>query len=126
MPFSHTITRSFSSGSSTVTSSKTYTGGSEANLDEVIPASASNLQVNVAVPVANLQSLYISTDVAMTIRVNSSGAPTATINTVVGEPFIWPNGGSTNPLGGTNVTAFFITSTLSGTLVMRALIDPTP
>lgn len=127
MPFSHTITRSFSSGSSTVTQSKTYTAGSEHNLDEALLANATDFQVNINIDVSELESLYLACDVGCTIEVNSAGSPTKTIVLPAGEAYIWPNGSETNPLGGTDVTALFCTiGSTAGTLTMRALVDPTP
>lgn len=127
MAFSHTISRNFSSGSSTVTASKTYTAGAEVNIDEALAASATDYQVNAAIDVSELESLFLYCDVACTIEVNSTSSPTATIVLAAGEPYLWPNGSATNPLGGTDVTALFCTiGSTAGTLQMRALVDPTP
>lgn len=127
MAFTHTITRSFSNGASTITNSKSYTAGAEINIDEPLAASATDYQINVPIDVSELESLYLACDVACTIEVNSAGAPTATIVLPAGEPFIWPNGSATNPLGATDVTALFCTiGSTAGTLQMRALVDPTP
>lgn len=128
MAFSHTHTRSFSSGSSTVSSSKTYSADGEANLDATIPASSTNLQINVAVDVSELESLFILCDVAATIYVNdaSTGSPTKTIPLAAGEAYQWPNGGETSPLGASDVTEIFVTCSAGGTLQWRSLVDPTP
>lgn len=127
MSFSHTQGRSFSSGSSTVTSSKTYTGSGEVNIDETVEIGA-NTQINVAVDVSALKSLYIKSDVDCNIFVNdpSTGAPTKTINLVAEEPYTWPMGGNTNPLGATDVTEIFVTNAAECNLQFRALVDSTP
>lgn len=128
MSFSHTINRSFSDGASTVSSSKTYTGSGTANLSETIPASSSNLQLNVAVDVSALQSLYLYCDAAATVYVNdvSGGSPTKTITLPAGEAYIYPNGSDTNPLGASDVTKIYVTCSAGGSLEMRALQDATP
>jgi hypothetical protein len=127
MAFSHTLTRSFSSGSSTVSSSKTYTAGAEVNIDEALSASATDFAVAAAIDVSALQSLFLYCDVACTIEVNSTSSPTATIVLPAGEAYLWPNGSATNPLGGTDVTTLYCTiGSTAGTLQMRALVDPTP
>jgi len=126
MAFSHSITRSFSEGSGTVTASNTYSAGAEANLDETIPAAAINQLVNVAFPYANLTSMYLYCPVACTIKTNSSNAPAATINLTAGEAYIWPNGGAANPFGSTDVTKYYVTCSAGGLLTQRLLYDPTP
>ncbi len=127
MPFSHTISRNFSSGSSTITSSNTFTGGQEVNLEETIPDNSTNMLVNAALDVSTMQSLYLACDVAITIKTNSSNAPAASISLTAGQALIWPNGGADNPFGATDVTKFYVTGPATGgTFQMRALLDPTP
>ncbi len=74
-----------------------------------------------------MQSLYLYSDVALTIKSNSSASPAATINLPAAEALIWPNGGAANPFGATDVTALYITGPAgAGTFTMRCLLDPTP
>jgi hypothetical protein len=128
MSFSHTHTRSFSNGASTISSSETFTADAEANLDLELAASSTNVQHNVAVDVSELESLFMLAEADATVYVNddSAGSPTATIALEGGRAYVWPNGSATNPLGATDVTALFITCSAGGDFQMRALVDPTP
>lgn len=128
MSFSHTHTRSFSNGASTITSSETFTADSEANIDAELAASSVNVQYNVAIDVSELESLYMLAEEDTTVCVNddSLGSPTATIALEGGRAYLWPNGSATNPLGGTDVASLFFTCSAGGDIQMRALYDPTP
>jgi hypothetical protein len=128
MAFSHTHTRSFSSGASTITASKTETADSEANIDTELAASSTNVVHNIAIDVSELESLYIYCEEDTTVYVNdaSTGAPDATIAISADAPYLWPNGSATNPLGSVDVTALYLTCSAGGDFQFRALVDPTP
>jgi len=128
MGFSHTITRSFSSGASTVTSSKTYTADTEVNLSTTLAASSANVDHNLNIDVSELESLFIYAEAATTVYVNdaSTGSPSATIAIPAGESYVWPNGSATNPLGASDVTSLYLTCADGGDFEFRALYDPTP
>lgn len=125
MAFSHTHSRNFSSGSATDTASKTYTANSEVNIQESITAGTDTL-ISVAIDVSALVSLYLKSDVAATIEVNSGGSPTKTITLAADEPYVWPMGGQTNPLGASDVTGLYVTNAADAAITMYALVDPTP
>jgi len=125
MAFTHTRTTNFSSGSGTITASKSYTGSSETNLSETL-AIGTNTALTIAVDVSTLVHVYIKSDVAVTILVNSTGAPTKTITLAADEPYIWPDGGLTSPLGASDVTVFYCTQAAEADLEVRILQDSTP
>ena len=121
MAFSHTITRSFASGSGTLTSSTTYNGNIEVDISESCPASTTT-EIDVAITVANLQSLYMKSDQIVVIKVNDTTSPTKTFTLPANEAYIWPNGGDTNPLGASNVTKIYvIVTTGPAAFEMRSL-----
>lgn len=125
MAFTHPQSRNFSSGSATDTSSKSYTGSLEINIQETIAAGTDTL-ISVAIDVSALVSLYMKSDVACTVEVNSSSSPTKTISLAADEPYCWPMGGNTSPLGGTDVTGLYITNAAEADFTMYALVDGTP
>lgn len=125
MAFTHTHTRNFSNGASTVTSSISYSGSSEVNIDETI-AIGTDTQVNFPVDVSELVSLYMMADEDCTIEVNSGSSPTKTITLEADEAYVWPAGGNTSPLGASDVTALYVTNAAEVNLYVRALVDATP
>jgi hypothetical protein len=128
MSFSHTHTRGFSNGATTISSSETFTGDSEVNIDTELAASSTNVDHNVAIDVSELESLFMLAEADATVYVNdaSTGSPSATIALEGGRAYVWPNGSATNPLGATDVTSLYITCSAGGDFQMRALQDPTP
>jgi hypothetical protein len=125
MPFSHTQSRNFSSGSSTLTDSKTYSGTAELNISETLPI-GTNTALTAPVDISTLVSLYMKCDTDCTIKVNSTGSPTKTIALVAGEPYVWPCGGLTAPLGASDTTVFYVTNAAECNLDIRILQDSTP
>lgn len=125
MAFTHTQSRNFSSGSATDTSSKSYTASSEINIQETV-AAGTNTAIAVGIDVSALVSLYLKSSVAATVKVNSTGSPTKTIDLAADEPYCWPMGGNTNPLGASDVTVLYITNVAEALITMYALVDPTP
>lgn len=66
---------------------------------------------------AALQKIWLKSDQDMTIKVNSSSAPSQTINLKAGRPYRWSvsEGYFSNPIVA-NVTALYITCTTSAQL----------
>jgi hypothetical protein len=89
MSVTHTITRSYKDQSSSALSyTETVADNAENNLDDTIAVA-----VNVAkvwnVVRANLKSLCIYSDLGVTVKTNSSGAPTDTIVIAPGQSLCW-------------------------------------
>lgn len=126
MAFTHSIEVIYkASGVAAPGDTKTYTGGLEVNISESITAGTDTL-VACVLDVSQMKSLYLYSDVAMTIETNSSSAPAATVTLVAEQAVVWSStNGQTNPFGSTDVTALYITNGSTGTLTMRALVDPT-
>lgn len=124
MAVTHTIRGGVtsSSGNAGVSSSYTETGNVEININENLPAGASNQLITVAFTIASLQSLYIVASQACTIKTNSSGTPAQTISLQPNMPYEWSvsPGYFSNPIT-TDVTAFYVTSTLACLLQAKIL-----
>lgn len=125
MAFTHTITRTYNDGAEVLTKNITVTSGATVAIDESISANQTNLLVALNIDVSQLKSLFILTDVAMTLKTNSSGSPDDTISMVANVPLEWKNDGyHTCPLT-VDVTGLYVTNTTAGTLKIRGLVDPT-
>jgi hypothetical protein len=124
----HTLTSAWTRTGETVSVSKEYTVEGEQNVDVEVPASTTNKEVNIDLDVSELKTLMILSDVAVTIKTNSSGSPDDTLTVPANTPVMWGNDtGITCPLG-TDVTKVYITNATTGaaTVKIRAGYDATP
>lgn len=90
MAFTHTFTRACrdSSGNS-LTYTEPITDDSEFNLSVQVAATSTNVEVDWAITVANLKSIAITCDLALTIKTNSTGSPQETITLIAGQVLVW-------------------------------------
>ena len=90
-------------------------GNAMPGFSQAIPASTTNLQISMPpITLANLLSIIITTDAAITLKTNSTGSPQDTISIAAGGAFIWQTGsGNAAPFAG-NVTSWYVST--GGTL----------
>lgn len=125
MSINHILTLKYQNGTDVLEHSVTSTAGAEKNVSEAISASQTDFAVAWTCDYSQLKSLYMYSDVAMTVETNSGSAPGQTIALAAGKPLAWYYGsGITCPIT-VDVTALFITNTTAGTLEIRSLEDPT-
>jgi hypothetical protein len=135
MAISHILTDEITFGSTTIRASETVSSGSEIAISEAISANQTNQLVALAFANAKLKSIYIHSDVTMSLHTNeaSTGTPQDKIFLVAGSAYKWSLTGSflgevgdsaASPFDG-NVTALYVTNTTAGTLTIRGLVDPT-
>ncbi|HEY4359400.1 MAG TPA: hypothetical protein VGN17_00425 [Bryobacteraceae bacterium] len=112
----HTVTRTYKNqGSTARTLTETVSGNTERNLAVTVSASTNNHEVDLAFLHADLKSLSITSDQAVTIYTNaaSSMSPQDTIPIAAGQVLIWTL--ATDLIArcpfSDNVTALFITNT---------------
>jgi len=123
----HTLTLTYASGSEQLRTPVAMTADAEDNRDIAMAAGAGPTEVALVIDISQLKSIYIQTDVAGTIKTNSSGAPQETITLAAGGVWQWNYlSGITLPFAG-DITKIFITSTdaANGTFKIRCLIDAT-
>lgn len=91
MTFSHTLTQSYATNVGTVSSSSlSFTGDSEADLDVAVPANSTNQAYGVQFTKAAIQALLLTCDQAVTLKTNQTAqlaapaAPTLTPSTTGG------------------------------------------
>jgi hypothetical protein len=109
-----------------VSSDISVDGDAEVSLVDQAVAVATDTLVNVAFPYATIKAVILLCDVALTIKTNSSGAPSQTISLAAGVPTAWITGGAgANPFS-VDVTKIYLTAVTAGTLNIRVLYDPTP
>jgi hypothetical protein len=112
--YNHTIINSYTDDAGMVVNVATkFTGQTVSGYDGTIAALATNVLVEVAFAIADLQSLCIWSDTNLTIKTNSSTSPTQTINLLASVPIVWGTGlGSADPITA-DVTALYVTNAAS-------------
>jgi len=116
MSFTHTILRSYTDISNKAISyQETVIDDTEIpSFDGQIAAAGTNVQIHVAFTVANLKSVVLQCDQAVTIYTNnpSGSSPQDTIPLVAGQAKIWTlqtDGSGACPFAG-NVTTMYVTN----------------
>lgn len=125
---SHNFTLAWSRSGESISKTVTVTADSEYNADIPLTASQADEQVAATLDVSEIKSIFISSDVDVTLETNSSSAPDETLSITADEPFVWRTGsGVTNPLE-TDITALYLTNgdATAGTVKIRILYDGTP
>ena len=111
MSFQHTYSLTYKTGEGTVvTTSQNYTSDGQVDVDDIVPPSTTNKNYALAITLANVKSLLIYSDQAVTIKTNSSGAPSDTINVKAGVPIAWNTDMLNSIPFATNVSQMFITN----------------
>lgn len=128
MSFTHQIERTWKRGNDSVVAVETVTSDSEANQDVAVADGQTAFHTVLAIDVSQLKSLFIKSDQDITIKTNSSGSPTDTIDVVANIPLMWtPDCGFDCPLSA-DVTGLYIAndSGSTATVQIRCLQDGTP
>jgi hypothetical protein len=104
------------SDSVTVTGSAAFDGGI------ALSASTTNQLVTMAYLTATIKGVYIKSDVALTIKVDSTGAPEQTIAIAAGVPYTWYTGRPDTCLLASDVSlGWYLTCTLAANVYIRVL-----
>ncbi len=127
MAFTHVQTFSWSNGGTPQTKSVSLTGDGEDNRSFTAGPNATT-QVNLAFVKTALKSLYILSDVALTLKTNDSGSPQDTIAIAANSPFTWYTGsGEANPFADNVTTTYWVNGTAgAATVFVGLLVDATP
>lgn len=123
MAFDAQIRSDVSSNSGSISATRSFSGNTQVVLDDTIAAATTNQLFTIAIDVSQVKMLVMLSDVAMTIKTNSSGAPANTVNLLAGVPYEYGEGGYSTLVLTTDVTAIYVTSTLEGRLRILAILD---
>jgi len=133
LAYEHEFVTAFARDDASISSTtETVTASGEANISETIAANATNLQINLAIDVSALKSIFMLASTNMSIYTNdvSGGSPDHTINLIAGRPLIWTNNSYfASPFAGdaSDVTNIRVTNgSVEGTLQICVVQDATP
>lgn len=112
--FTHTVGKSYKNDAGTIaTTTASYTGNRENDLSVSVPASTTNQPYVFATTLSKWQSCVIYAKGALTLKTNSSSAPTDTLSLVANQALIWDtdlgSAGQAKPFTG-DVTQIFLTN----------------
>jgi hypothetical protein len=88
MAFTHTIARTYNDGISNIGGLETVSNDTVFSFDGALAINGTR-QVDLAFTQANLKSLCLYSDRAVTVKTNSSGSPQDTIALVAGQALVW-------------------------------------
>lgn len=129
MSFTHSIVTSYKTAAITVTNTTdTYTSDGEVNESFVVPASTTNYEVDVVVDVSQIKAMVMYSDLAVTVKTNSTGTATDTIALAAKKQVVWTTDHlEAKPLTG-DVTKMFVTNAnlTAANVVVTCLVDYTP
>jgi hypothetical protein len=131
MSFNHTLTPVYKSSAGQVSLPLSQTSGAETNVQESIAAEASDLVVDWAQDITQIKSLFINSDLALTIKTFLATVEKDTITLVANEPLVWQtswyytlaNAGFTSDFDEIKVSN--VSTTTAANLDIRCLYDPT-
>jgi hypothetical protein len=126
MSFSHVLNQNVNNNGTVVGSPQTFTGGLEANLDEVIPENQTDLELSYKLDVSQIQSILIEASADMTLETNNGDGGDESISLLAGQPLVWHVDSYYANLLATDLVSIFITNTTAGTLKIQCTVDPTP
>lgn len=124
----HTLVQSLTTPGGQTSVSKQYTAAGSIEIEETVPATTTHMPLSLAIDISQLKSIIISSDVALTLKTNSSSSPTDTLAIKAGVPYIWNVDSYDTCKITADVTSAFLTNATGGaaTVTMRGLYDPTP
>ncbi len=133
MSVSHVLSLNYTRSGEQIAKNVTLSADGEDNRSVTLTAAQADKQVLFPLTTASLVSLYISSDVDITVESNASSGTsvTDTLTITAGKPYVWYQGcGLAAPLSaniGTN--GIYLTNgntSSSGTVEIRSLKDSTP
>lgn len=119
----HTFTMGHSGGSVSLSDSVALTTGSAAvDVGLTLSASTTNQLVAMGYLTANIKGVYVRSDVALTIKVDSTGSPEQTISIAAGVPYTWMTGRPDTCLLATDCNVgWYLSCTLAAAVYIRIL-----
>jgi hypothetical protein len=109
--FTHKVGQTYTDPSGTVKSTvSTYTADFELGVDDTVDATTTNKEFDIALTKANIVSMVITCDKAVTVKTNSSSSAQDTIPLAAGQAIIWASDHTETCPFSNNVTKFYVTN----------------
>lgn len=107
------------------TKTNTFTGTVVQRIEKTINDAQTDVDIDIAMDVSQIQAIYIVADVAMTLETNDGTTPAETISLVANVPYVWHTNDYFTNLLATDITSLFVTnaSGSNGTFTLEALLN---
>lgn len=131
MTFTHTLGVTYRTASGTIASTTdSYNADGEVNLESVVAAGANNAEHDISFDPADVKSMVLYSNQAVTIRTNNNAAPVDTIALSANKQVTWntDSSGAIPFNNATPITKFFITNAGNNNAAVKCyfLLDVTP
>jgi hypothetical protein len=120
MAFTVRVTKGASEGTTSISSTVDHTVETVTKMQEVFADGVTNGQVLVAIDVSQLKAFAMVSNVALTVKTNSSGSPQETFALVANKPVVWQEGEAAIFAG--DVTQIFVTNASGSSATLQVMI----
>ncbi len=111
MAYTHKITTGYTSDMGAISSTvETFVGSAQVGVDVAVVAGAVNALEAIAITQANIVSVCIVSDKALTLKTNSSGSPQETLSLVAGSQVVWTTNSTHACPFSDDITAFYLSN----------------
>ena len=110
MAYTHKVQSVWSGGGAQQSITVQRSADAEIFMQPSIGHGVTNQLATLAFAIAKAHLIFLLCDENLTIKVNSSSAPTETINLIANEPYIWYSGALFTNLFTHDVTAFYLSN----------------
>ncbi len=121
MSFQATLRTDAFSNALGISSVRNFTGDLQVSIGQSVAGLTTDQEILAGIDISELKLLVISSDVALTIKTNNSGAPTDTLSIAAGVPYIWGENDYNAKLLTGDVTKLFVTNATAGVAALRIL-----
>ncbi len=126
MSFTHTLSLKVTTAGRNILAEIELSDDGQTSRTIEVAQDSTDLLVNLAIDVSQIQSIYMKSDQDLTVKTNDSGAPDNTLNLLADQPYIWWSGCLFTNLLTVDITALYLTNTAAATLEIEVVVDSTP
>lgn len=99
-----------------------YTIENELLVSLTVSASSTNEALAIAVPVARIATIFISSTRNLTLKTNSTSAPDDTLAISATRPYVWASGDTSDCPFTVDITAIYLTNATASSATVTVLI----
>ncbi len=123
----HNIVQLYQTAAGALQATTQITADTEINADVILAASATNVELDVALIRSKVKSLALFCSGDCTAKSNSTSAPDDTVTLTAGQLTVCKSSTEVSALlSHADITKFYLSSTAGGTFSLRAIVDNTP
>ncbi|HUU97759.1 MAG TPA: hypothetical protein VM487_18645 [Phycisphaerae bacterium] len=129
MAFTARVTEGWAQGSDLQSNTQSRPAAALLAIDETVAAAATHAEIACVLATADIEAIYIVSDMDVTLDTNATDSPGTTISLLANQPYVWYSDSYYTNLLDADVTALFLSNddtSSTATFTLRAVYDPTP